>query len=100
MWHIAEVAMGRAYRQPGKHHAQQPGSYAGGGFNGTLHSTIIIPRRLPSVAALLPDHGQTEQNRKAGRWIMLWWQGGHYSMKQKPRSRVNCKKAKTVLRLP
>jgi hypothetical protein len=37
--------MGSAYRQPGQHRAQQPGSYADSGLDSNLHSRIIIPKR-------------------------------------------------------
>ena len=40
---VTQVAMRRAYRQPRHHHAQQPGSYADGDFDGRLHSRIISP---------------------------------------------------------
>ena len=46
---VTQVAMRRAYRQPRHHHAQQPGSYAGCGFDGRLHSRIILPQGIAEV---------------------------------------------------
>jgi hypothetical protein len=43
---VTQVAMRRAYRQPRHHHAHQPGSYAGCGFDGRLHSRIILPQGI------------------------------------------------------
>ena len=49
---VTQVAMRSAYRQPSHHHAQQPRGCAGCGFDGWLHSRIILPQvhRRRSVA--------------------------------------------------
>jgi hypothetical protein len=46
---VTQIAMRRAYRQPRHHHAKQPGSYAGCGFDGRLHSRIILPQGIAEV---------------------------------------------------
>ena len=46
---VTQIAMRRAYRQPRHHHAQQPGSYAGCGFDDWLHFRIILRQGIAAV---------------------------------------------------
>jgi hypothetical protein len=46
---VTQVAMRRAYRQPRHHQAQQPRSYAGRGFDGRLHSIIILRQGIAAA---------------------------------------------------
>jgi hypothetical protein len=46
---ITQIAMGRTYRQPRHHHAQQPDSYAGRRLDGRVHSRIILPQGIAEV---------------------------------------------------
>jgi hypothetical protein len=73
--------MRRAYRQPRHHQAQQPRSYAGRGFDGRLHSVIILRQGIAAAVrgrsgirfGSPPDDGLHGNNQISGEAQDVLW---------------------------